>query len=200
MVDFNGRVGRGFFVLYFLIFEVLLWALALLQVFGNIQSKFLYALIVLAGFIVQYPQVAAGVRRCHDLGKSGMLVWWSVLFIPKYILFFYLAFKKGQDQPNQYGDRATPGLFAPKKTDTETTRPTVKRLEAASATSLANSTSPSGSIAGGTGATNKASHAGGDNDVVARLSQLKDLYDKGLITSTVYSEAQKEALKLSGAL
>jgi uncharacterized membrane protein YhaH (DUF805 family) len=199
MVDFNGRVGRGFFVLYFLIFETLLWALAIVQFSGAVKSGFLNALIVLAAFLLQYPQVATSVRRCHDLGKSGVLVWWYLTPLSRYVLFIYLALSKGQSQPNKYGDEATSRLFGSKGIEASTSKKV--SIQQASVASLETSTgSPlsmtPASITKETEVLPRSSAGSGHDAVVARLSQLKDLHDRGLITSAVYSEAQKEALNL----
>lgn len=45
---------------------------------------------------ILYFALAQGVKRCHDIGKSG---WWQ--FIPFYI--FWLMGTKGQEGPNPYG-------------------------------------------------------------------------------------------------
>lgn len=61
----------------------------------------LLSTIVMLGFLV--PNIAVGVRRMHDVGKSG----WFIL-IPIYNLV--LAVTEGQKGDNQYG--ADPKAFS----------------------------------------------------------------------------------------
>ena len=86
-VDFSGRARRSeywFFNLFYL----------LVTVVASVVSETLSNLVFLA-FIL--PLLSAGVRRMHDVGKSG----WFLL-IPIYSLV--LALTDSQAGPNQYGD------------------------------------------------------------------------------------------------
>jgi uncharacterized membrane protein YhaH (DUF805 family) len=92
---FTGRAGRAeywYFVLVNVIISVVLGVIG-----GAIGFKFLgnvYSLAVLV------PSVAVGVRRMHDVGKSG----WFLL-IPIYNLI--LAVTPGVPQSNEYGPTPT---------------------------------------------------------------------------------------------
>lgn len=89
--NFSGRARRTEFWYFVLFNGIILLVLGLIgvliktPVFGNIY--FLTMLI---------PGIAVGVRRMHDVGKSG----WCLL-IPFYN--FVLASIEGDDLTNQYG-------------------------------------------------------------------------------------------------
>jgi uncharacterized membrane protein YhaH (DUF805 family) len=90
--DFNGRARRSeywYFALFSTIISVLLM-LAELAINTSIPGS-IYSLAVLV------PSIAVGVRRMHDLNKSG----WYIL-IPIYNLV--LACTAGNEGPNDYGD------------------------------------------------------------------------------------------------
>jgi len=95
---FSGRASRSEYWYFYLFNLIIFFALAFLEgllgiysdsgdsVFGNI-----YYLIVLI------PSIAVGVRRMHDVNKSG---WFLV--IPIYNLL--LLIRKGDDGVNKYGE------------------------------------------------------------------------------------------------
>ncbi|WP_253787841.1 DUF805 domain-containing protein [Flavobacterium sp. HSC-32F16] len=91
--NFNGRARRKEYWLFALANVLISFVLGF--ILGLISPKLalignLYSLAVLI------PAIAAGVRRMHDVGKSG----WFLL-IPFYSL--YLACIDGEKGPNQYG-------------------------------------------------------------------------------------------------
>ncbi|UZR93469.1 DUF805 domain-containing protein [Chondrinema litorale] len=90
-VDFNGRARRSEFW-YFTLFNFLIYV-GLLVISYVIGTSFLFNLYCLA---VLLPSIAVGIRRMHDVGKSG----WFVL-IPVYSLI--LAVTEGDDFENEYG-------------------------------------------------------------------------------------------------
>jgi len=89
---FTGRARRSeywYFFLFSLIISVILVFIGVLINFpllGNVYS-----------FEVLLPSIAVGVRRMHDVGKSG----WFIL-IPIYNLV--LACTNGTNGPNEYGE------------------------------------------------------------------------------------------------
>ncbi|NAW67157.1 DUF805 domain-containing protein [Photobacterium halotolerans] len=103
---FSGRAQRQEYWYFFLINLVITLALGiadnLLNTPGTGEGAGLlggvYSLAVLI------PSVAVGVRRLHDIGKSG---WWMLLsLIPVLgfvILLFFFA-REGQPGPNEYGN------------------------------------------------------------------------------------------------
>lgn len=84
---FNGRARRKEFWIFYLINETIIFALGF--VFPVLAGLFALVIII--------PHVATGVRRMHDVNKSG----WYFLF-PVYN--FILACMDGTTGDNKYGD------------------------------------------------------------------------------------------------
>ncbi len=93
--DFKGRARRKEYWSFYLFFLIIIFGLVLLsQLLGTaLTGPALIGLFELAMFV---PLLAAGVRRMHDVDRSG---WY--LLIPIYSLI--LAFTEGTHGPNQYG-------------------------------------------------------------------------------------------------
>lgn len=95
--NFNGRARRKEYWMFALIntiisYAILFLSMALIEISG-FDISFFETLYSLAVFI---PTLAVGVRRMHDVGKSG----WCII-IPFYNL--YLAIKAGDVGLNKYG-------------------------------------------------------------------------------------------------
>lgn len=92
---FNGRAPRKEYW-YFTLFNFIVFI-----VLAIIERSFVLSTIYY--FAVLIPHTAVGVRRLHDIGKSG---WWlSIAFIPligAILLILDLA-KDSQPGKNQYG-------------------------------------------------------------------------------------------------
>jgi len=89
--DFNGRARRKeywMFVLFNLIFSMVWGFICGFAGFPEMAQLYTLAIII--------PTIAVGVRRMHDVGKSG----WFIL-IPVYS--FILAVSKGDEVENKYG-------------------------------------------------------------------------------------------------
>jgi uncharacterized membrane protein YhaH (DUF805 family) len=104
--DFNGRARRKeywMFVLFNMIFAIV--AMILDNVLGIAMEGIgygpLYGLYVLAIII---PSIAVGVRRLHDIGKSGWM--YLITFIPLIGPFWLLLLMTTDSNPgeNQYGE------------------------------------------------------------------------------------------------
>ncbi len=96
--NFKGRARRKEYWMFFLFNIIFIYALAFLSglLAASTESAapmMIYFIYVLATFI---PSLAVGVRRMHDVGKSG----WFLL-IPIYS--FILAVTEGEKGANQYG-------------------------------------------------------------------------------------------------
>lgn len=98
--DFNGRARRQeywMFVLFFVGAVIALEIVAIILGFiSSILSMIIFAILGLAVLALMIPSLAVGVRRMHDVGKSG----WFIL-IPIYSLI--LAITEGEKGDNQYG-------------------------------------------------------------------------------------------------
>ncbi len=90
-MEFTGRAGRREFWLYFLAY------MAVVILFSVLTSVVPFLRILGIAFLgILLPTVAVGIRRMHDIDKSG----WFML-IPFYNL--YLATLEGTKGKNQYG-------------------------------------------------------------------------------------------------
>lgn len=90
-VEFNGRARRKeywMFALFNTLISILLGAIAPALEFNYLST--VYSLVILL------PSLSVGVRRMHDVGKSG----WFLL-IPIYSLI--LACTNGDEGSNEYG-------------------------------------------------------------------------------------------------
>ena len=90
--DFNGRARRREYW-YFILFSCIISVILSVATSGMSMLKLVSSLYSVAVFI---PSIAVGVRRMHDVNKSG---WF--LIIPIYNLI--LACTKGTNGPNDYG-------------------------------------------------------------------------------------------------
>ena len=96
-VDFNGRSRRKEFWIFWLINVVINAILQQIPAIGTILGGVFSLAIIL-------PMIAVGIRRLHDIGKSG---WWLLInFIPLAgtIWFIVLAAKDSEAASNKWGD------------------------------------------------------------------------------------------------
>ena len=91
--DFSGRARRKEYWMFTLISMVISMGISIL---ANTISGYLSFLSVIFSLGILVPSIAVGVRRMHDVGKSG----WFLL-IPFYSL--YLAVSEGDRGDNLYG-------------------------------------------------------------------------------------------------
>lgn len=93
--NFSGRARRQEYWMFSLISIVIYIVLSVFGLIPAIRIVFsILNLIFLLGIMI--PSIAVGVRRMHDVGKSG----WYII-IPVYSLI--LACMEGEKGPNQYG-------------------------------------------------------------------------------------------------
>ncbi|WP_404812559.1 DUF805 domain-containing protein [Capnocytophaga canimorsus] len=89
--DFKGRARRKEYWMFTLFNSIVFFALGFIG--GLIETTVLVSIYYLAIIV---PSIAVGVRRMHDVGKSG----WFIL-VPIYNLVLCLT--EGERGPNQYG-------------------------------------------------------------------------------------------------
>ncbi|MDO3693743.1 DUF805 domain-containing protein [Wenyingzhuangia sp. chi5] len=89
--DFNGRARRKEYWMFILFNAIASYTL----MFIGLQINFIF-LSSIYSLAVMVPSIAVGVRRMHDVGKSG----WYIL-IPIYNLI--LLCTNGEEGPNEYG-------------------------------------------------------------------------------------------------
>ena len=95
--SYTGRLNRERYILRSLAVGLVAAVLMFLAIF--ISEKVATLVNILAVVI----QIMLGIRRTHDIGKSG---WWMLLMIIPVVNFIWgliLIFKKGDYGPNEYG-------------------------------------------------------------------------------------------------
>jgi uncharacterized membrane protein YhaH (DUF805 family) len=94
----SGRARRTEYWMYFLVYLVILILASLLDALGGLGL--IGGLVALAHLV---PSITVGVRRLHDIGRSG---WWLLIaLVPLigWIIALYWAAKEGDAQDNAYG-------------------------------------------------------------------------------------------------
>lgn len=96
--DFKGRARRKEFWMFMLINWVISMVLAIIG--GLIHFTLLGSIYSLA---VLVPTLGVGVRRLHDMGKSGW--WWLIALVPIVgaIYLIYLWCQDSQAEANEWG-------------------------------------------------------------------------------------------------
>ena len=99
--NFNGRASRQEYWMFFLfnmIFAIVIMGIDI--ILG------LWFLNIIYSLVVMIPGIAVGIRRLHDVGKSGWTNCW-VFTIIGMIYIVYLLCKDGDKEANQYGPPCT---------------------------------------------------------------------------------------------
>jgi len=90
--DFSGRASRSEYWWFFLAYFIL-------AIVSGVIHDYLYLIVVLA-FLV--PLISAGVRRLHDIGKTGWLLLIGLIPLVGLVLIYFFV-QPTQPEPNQYG-------------------------------------------------------------------------------------------------
>lgn len=104
--DFSGRARRTefwMFTLFNAIFGAIAGTVGLM--IGTELIGSLYSLAILI------PSLAVGVRRLHDIGKSGWMILVALIPLVGWIWLIVLYVQEGQHGTNQYGDDPKEGLY-----------------------------------------------------------------------------------------
>lgn len=91
--SFKGRIKRDEFIISCFIIIPTLILLFYLLIFENIAHDLILLCLF---FLITWAQLAQAIKRCHDIGHTG----WLIFFAP---YFLWLIFKKGEDRDNKYG-------------------------------------------------------------------------------------------------
>ncbi|WP_029352426.1 DUF805 domain-containing protein [Bosea sp. 117] len=107
---FEGRAPRSEYWWWVLFIVIVNWATSLLDFavfagyalyrFGDTQA--FTPITSLVGLALLIPSIAVGVRRFHDMDRTG---WWILIGltgIGAFVIFFWFMFK-GTEGPNRYG-------------------------------------------------------------------------------------------------
>lgn len=100
-MEFNGRASRSEYWYFMLGYMIVYIVLSIVG--GLISQTVSMVLVSLLCLGVLLPSLAVGVRRLHDLNKSG---WWLLIALVPLIgslILLYFFIQKGTDGPNQYG-------------------------------------------------------------------------------------------------
>lgn len=102
---FSGRARRSeywYFVLFNIIFLIV--AMGLDNLLGTTINPMPYgAFYIIFGIAMFIPSLAVGVRRLHDIGKSGWFYFISLIPIVGGIWLLVLFFTAGNVGDNEYG-------------------------------------------------------------------------------------------------
>lgn len=74
-----------------------------LNIITSISGTLGYVLMGLYWVATIVPNLAVGVRRLHDIGKSGFNLFWGLLPIVGVILLIVWWVKDSDPRPNEYG-------------------------------------------------------------------------------------------------
>ena len=94
----NGRARRTEYWMYFLVYLGIIIVAAVLD--GILHRRALGGLVALVHLV---PSITVGVRRLHDIGRSG---WWlliALLPLIGWLIALYWAVKEGEPHDNAYG-------------------------------------------------------------------------------------------------
>lgn len=97
--NFSGRARRAEY--WNFVLANFLLGIAINIVLGILKIGALGGLYQLA---VLVPSLAVGVRRLHDIGKSGWALLLVLIPLIGWIVLIVWAFKDGEQGPNKYGD------------------------------------------------------------------------------------------------
>lgn len=102
---FSGRAQRVEYWYFFLFYTLIIIALAIVDLlFGTFDAR--QGIGLFSGIFVlatALPSVAVGVRRLHDIGRSG---WWLLItFVPLIGVIWLLIYtaRDGEPGDNEYG-------------------------------------------------------------------------------------------------
>lgn len=103
--DFNGRARRAEYW-YFYLFNIIFLVVAMILdfIFGlGINGLGVGPLYIIYGLAVFIPGLALLIRRLHDVGKSGWMIFISLIPIIGAIWLFILTIRDSNPGDNEYG-------------------------------------------------------------------------------------------------
>lgn len=102
---FNGRASRQEYWLFVLLYVLLyIGALVIDVIIGTFDLEVgigLFGALVSLGLII--PSIAVGVRRLHDIDKSGWMYFLAIIPIANIVLLVFLCFD-GTHGDNRFGE------------------------------------------------------------------------------------------------
>ena len=112
--NFNGRASRQEYWMFFLfnmIFAIVIIGIDIILGLGFLN--------IIYSLVVMIPGIAVGIRRLHDIGKSGWMV--LIVLIPCIGAFWllYLMVQDSSPLDNEYGPSPKPKPVSNEAADTE---------------------------------------------------------------------------------
>ena len=112
--NFNGRASRQEYWMFFLfnmIFAIVMMGIDIILGLGFLN--------IIYSLVVMIPGIAVGIRRLHDIGKSGWMV--LIVLIPCIGAFWllYLMVQDSSPLDNEYGPSPKPKPVSNEAADTE---------------------------------------------------------------------------------
>lgn len=105
--NFEGRARRReywmFILAYFIIYFAVAIVAAILSSISGTLGSIVYGLLSLGALAVLVPSLAVGVRRLHDIGKSGWFLLVGLIPLVGAIWLIILLATDGTPGENQYG-------------------------------------------------------------------------------------------------
>lgn len=103
--NFNGRARRKEYWMFFLFNIIFSFAAAMLDnLLGTANPELNYGVIyILYAIIMLIPSLAVGVRRLHDIGKSGWMMLVGIIPLIGAIWLLVLLVTDSNPGENQYG-------------------------------------------------------------------------------------------------
>ncbi len=98
-VNFSGRASRSAYW-YWVLFQIVL-SIAASIIDSMVSGVGILNAIVGLGLLL--PSLAVGIRRLHDVGKSGWNFLWALIPILGGLYLLYLAVQPSQPAENAYG-------------------------------------------------------------------------------------------------
>lgn len=115
----KGRLPRSRFLLRYLVFGVI-YTLLFSEWEFHVDTYKVITFLTVPGYVtlifgggalfLAFTIVPLIVRRFHDLGKSGLYFWLSLIPLVNLYYGFLLIFKRGDQGSNRFGDEVK-GLF-----------------------------------------------------------------------------------------
>ena len=99
--NFSGRARRSEYWYWILFSMIVGFILSLASIFIGPIGSIIQAIWGLGTII---PGIAIGVRRLHDIDKSGWWLFLSLAIIIGWIILLIWSIKEGTDGSNNYGD------------------------------------------------------------------------------------------------
>mgnify|MGYP001187090921 FL=1 len=105
---FDGRAGRPEYWFYDLFSTLIFFILQFLSIMLGLQYSMndlitVYPLASVWQVVTFIPSMAVGVRRMHDINRSGFWLLFLLLPLIGWLLIMIFAVLKGNDDDNDYG-------------------------------------------------------------------------------------------------